>query len=200
MTPIDRRQAAPKPRIAALLLALAVAGPAAGQLPAPQDAPAEPPPPAQQGAAAGPAESPLAPLAWLYGCWRGNVNQREFREQWMPLRGGMMVGMSHTVIGPRTQGFEFLRLEARADGVWYVASPPGKEETAFKLTGEEKDQDDVVFTFSRPGSEFPQRILYRRATRGWLYAHVEGTLRSGERKVIYPMRRIDCETGEQLDR
>ena len=33
------------------------------------------------------AADPLARFAWLDGCWRGNVNQREFREQWMPLRG-----------------------------------------------------------------------------------------------------------------
>jgi hypothetical protein len=25
--------------------------------------------------------------AWLEGCWRGAVNQREFREHWLPLRG-----------------------------------------------------------------------------------------------------------------
>ena len=199
MNAIARRTTAAPSLVAVLALALVLGGPAAAQ-PPPQDATADPPAPSGQGPLASPAESPLAPLAWLHGCWRGNVNQREFREQWMPLRGGMMVGASHTVVGPRTQGFEFLRLEARADGAWYVASPPGKEEAAFRLTTEEKDEDDVVFTFSRPGSEFPQRILYRRATRGWLYAHVEGTVRGSERKVIYPMWRIDCETGEQIDR
>ncbi len=199
MNPIARSKTIPTVLVAGLALAFALGTPAAAQMP-PQDAPADPQPPAVQGSLASPAEDPLAPLAWLHGCWRGNVNQREFREQWMPLRGGMMVGASHTVVGQRTQGFEFLRLESRPDGTWYVASPPGKEETAFKLTGEEKDQDDVLFTFTRTGSEFPQRILYRRATRGWLYAHVEGTLRGNERKVIYPMRRIDCETGEQIDR
>jgi len=25
-------------------------------------------------------------LAWLDGCWGGTVNQRDFREQWSPLR------------------------------------------------------------------------------------------------------------------
>ena len=30
-------------------------------------------------------------LGWLEGCWRGTVNQREFREYWLPLRGGMIV-------------------------------------------------------------------------------------------------------------
>ena len=34
----------------------------------------------------------LESLGWLEGCWRGAVNQRDFREHWLPLRGGMIVG------------------------------------------------------------------------------------------------------------
>ena len=69
-------------------------------------APAEPKAPPQA-----PEDSPLAPLAWLEGCWRGTVNQREYREHWMPLRGNLMLGMSQTVVAGKTQDFEYLRLE-----------------------------------------------------------------------------------------
>jgi hypothetical protein len=69
------------------------------------------------------AEDPLAPLAWLDGCWRGTVNQREFREHWMPLRGGLLLGMSQTVMGGKSQGYEYLRIESRPDGIYYVAQP-----------------------------------------------------------------------------
>jgi len=152
-------------------------------------------------AASAPVESgPLAPLAWLAGCWRGSVNQREFREQWMPLRGGMMVGVSHTVMAGKTQDFEYLRLESRPDGEYYVAIPAGKAETLFKLTGKTRDGDDEIFTFANRVNEFPQTIIYRRGTLGWLYAHVEGTISGAERKVIYPMRRTDCETGEVIEK
>jgi uncharacterized protein DUF6265 len=139
---------------------------------------------------------PLASLAWLSGCWRGSVNQRDFREHWLPLRGNLLVGAGHTVNAGRTQDFEFLRVEPRADGVYYVASPSGQKETAFKLASKQTDGPDTIFTFANAAHDFPQTIIYRRGTGGWLYVHVEGKLGGEERKIIYPLRRIDCESGE----
>jgi len=171
-----------------LLAAVFVAMPATAQ---PAPAPAAP-----KAADTG----PLATLAWLEGCWRGTAGPREFREQWMPLQGGMMLGVSQTIEKSTTQDYEYLRLETRPEGIFYVASPPGKPEAAFRFEGEtvEKalERNDAVFTFVNPKLEFPQRIAYRRATEGWLYATVEGTVGGTERKATYPMRRINCESGE----
>ena len=152
-----------------------------------------------------PAQPPLditsvASLGWVSGCWSGTVNQREFREEWAPLRGGLLIGMSSTVYQEKTQSFEFLRIESRPDGVYYVALPSGQRETAFKLVTAAYDDKDAVFTFSNPDNEFPQRIIYRRGTLGWLYATIEGRLKGEEKdkQVIYPMRRVSCETGEMI--
>jgi hypothetical protein len=139
--------------------------------------------------------SALEPLGWLHGCWDGKVNQRDFREEWLPLRGEMMIGVSHTVSQGKTQDFEYLRLELRPEGVFYVAVPSGKKETSFRLSGKTRDGDSEIFTFDNPVDEFPQRIIYRRGSEGWLYAHVEGTLNGQPRRVIYPMRRVDCASG-----
>src|SRR5207253_8963740 len=85
-------------------------------------------------------------LGWLEGCWRGAVNQREFREYWLPLRGGMIVGAGHTVLQEKTQDFEYMRVEARPDGVYYVVAPSGKRESSFKLTAiSQADGTDFVF-------------------------------------------------------
>ena len=146
--------------------------------------------------------SPLAPLAWLEGCWRGDVNQREYREHWMPLRGGVLIGVSQTVLQDKMQGYEYLRLESRPDGVFYVARPSGKAEAAFRLQEQTVDtregRNDTIFTFVNPRSEFPQRIVYRRASEGWLYATVEGKVGGADRQVVYPLRRVDCESGELI--
>ena len=145
---------------------------------------------------------PLAELAWLEGCWRGSVNEREFREHWLPLRGNLMLGVSHVVRGGKTQDYEYLRLEPRADGVWYVDQPSGQKakEAAFRLVGRKVDtadgRNDEIFTFEASGNEFPQRIVYRRGSEGWLYASVEGKSAGADKSVIYPMRRIDCQSGE----
>jgi hypothetical protein len=134
----------------------------------------------------------------LEGCWRGSVNKREFREHWLPLRGALLIGASHTVMDGKTQDYEFLRIEPRADGIYYVTIQPGQADAAFKLvdTSTDKDTSDTMWSFQSTGSGFPQFIRYRRGAEGWLYAHVEGTVEGVERKVIYPMRRVDCQTGE----
>lgn len=183
------------PRLASGVLAACLCGLAAvatAQSPAPAT-PAVKPPAAAEAAS-------LEPLAWLAGCWKGAVNRRDFREQWLPLRGGMILGAGHTVFEGRTQSFEYLRLEARPDGVNYVVAPGGKEETAFRLVGQSRDGDDEVFTFNNPRSDFPQTIIYRRGAKGWLYAHVEGKLNGADQRVIYPMRRVDCESDENIEK
>jgi hypothetical protein len=180
-------------RFSVLVAALLAAPVAAQYLPPSATAAPAPKAPAREAGA-------LEPLAWLEGCWRGDVNQREYREHWMPLRGGMLIGVSETVMQGKTQGFEYLRLESRADGIHYVAAPSGKAETAFRLEEQTVDKsggrNDTIFTFVNPRSEFPQRIVYRRASEGWLYATVEGKVGGADRKVDYPMRRVDCESGE----
>lgn len=146
-----------------------------------------------------PAQPPLTidSLSWLSGCFGGTVNKRDFREQWMPLRGGMLLGIGSTVLADKVQNYEYLRIEARPDGVYYVALPSGQQEAAFKLTvAVATDDGATTFTFSNPENDFPQLIHYRRGSEGWLYATIEGKLKGEDRKVIYPMRRIDCETGE----
>ena len=154
-------------------------------------APAAAPPEAAQADLAN-----IAALGWLDGCWAGTVNQRDFREQWSPLRGGMLLGFGSTVFQGKTQSYEYLRIESRADGVYYVALPSGQSETAFKLVSITAHDKDTVFTFANPANDFPQRILYRRGSEGWLYATIEGKLKGEDRQVIYPMRRIGCESGE----
>jgi hypothetical protein len=209
-------------RHAVLVLALAVAGAAGAQAPVtPQPAPAAPgatpsgaePARDKAGDKAGEkagersgektgdkageaATGPLAGFAWLAGCWRGTVNKREFREQWGPLRGGLMIGTSHTVLDGATQDFDYLRIESRPEGVFYVTLPQGRNPVAFKSEPAQGEDADKMSLFVAPGGGFPSRLIYRRGDEGWLYIHVEGKLNGQDRQVIYPMRRIDCETGE----
>ena len=182
--------------LAAASLAVVLGGPALAQAPAPSPAA-----PAAAAAPPGtPAESatgPLAPLAWLHGCREGKVNQRDFREEWLPLAGDVMIGVSQTTLRGKTVDFEYLRLEPRPEGVFYTAAPSGKNEASFRLAGQASAGGDEVFTFVNAAAavEFPQRIIYRRASEGWLYATVEGKIKGADKQVIFPMRRVDCQTG-----
>jgi len=158
-------------------------------------------PPAAPAAAtpAAGAGNALEQLAWLEGCWRGEVNKREFREHWLPLRGDLLVGVSHTVMDGKTLDYEYLRIEPRADGVHYVTTSSGQKETAYKLVDVATHEGgDIVYVFANPAQDFPQKISYRRGSEGWLYATVDGKVAGADRQVIYPMRRIGCESGELI--
>lgn len=179
-------------RAGLLVGAAFVAGAAGAQAPSP--------PPEKPAEVRSPDAGPLAPLAWLEGCWRGTVNLREFREQWMPLRGNLLLGVSQTVMAGKTDGYEYLRLEPRPDGIHYVVWQPGKSEVAYRLAEQRVDRtlerNDEIFGFVNPAAGFPEKITYRRGSEGWLYAAVEGKIDGADRQVTYPMRRIDCESGE----
>ena len=203
--------------LAAMALLLA-AGAAAQQPPAPAAAapiaqPAEPTTPVTTAPAAAPvapgatapapahaapiATGPLAPLAWLQGCWRGEVNHREFREYWMPPQGDVMVGVGQLALDGRMNDYEYLRLESREGAVLFSQFSGDRKELAFKLATTATDDKDTVFTFANTTAEFPARLIYRRgATDGWLYETVEGSLNGTDKRVIYPLRRVDCETDE----
>lgn len=186
--------------LAAALGAVALCAAARAQQPAaPETAPAPPPAaPAESATPAAPeASGPLAPLAWLEGCWQGNVNQREFREQWLPLHGGLLIGAGQSVLRGKMQDYQYMRVEPRSDGIYFAQFSGDRKETSFRLASTQTADKDTIFTFANTAADaFPARLIYRRGSDGWLYETIEGTLNGSERKVIYPLRRIDCETGE----
>lgn len=161
---------------------------------------------AQQGAApAAPAPAhaapvatgPIAPLAWLQGCWRGEVNHREFREYWMPPQGDVMVGVGQLAVDGRMSDYEYLRLESGDGAILFSQFSGDRKELVFKLATTTTDDKDTVFTFANTTAAFPARLIYRRGgTDGWLYETIEGPLNGANKSVIYPLRRVDCETDE----
>ena len=186
------------PLVATLAFAQAPATPPSARQPPGYQPPAPEATPEGERAAQPADAGPLAPLEWLAGCWQGTVNQREFREQWLPLRGGTLIGAGQQVSRGRLQDYEFLRIESRADGILFSQFSGDRKETAFKLASTTTEDKDTIFTFANVADAFPARLVYRRGADGWLYETIEGTLDGKERRVIYPLRRIDCESGELI--
>src|SRR5512135_148836 len=145
------------------------------------------------------ATGPLAPLAWLPGCWRGEVNHREFREYWMPPQGDIMVGVGQLALDGKMNDYEYLRLQSTDGAIVFSQFSGDRKELAFKLATTTTDDKDTVFTFANTAAGFPARLIYRRsAVDGWLYETVEGSLNGADKQVIYPLRRINCETGSPI--
>jgi hypothetical protein len=74
-----------------------------------------------------------------------------------------MMGVSRTVAGDKTVEFEYLRIEQREDGIYYVAHPKARcPGTDFKLT--RASASEAVF--ENPQHDFPKRIIYRKTDDG----------------------------------
>lgn len=111
-----------------------------------------------------------ADLAFMKGAWEGGRPGMKFEERWTEEAGGLMLGVSRTIRGERAAGFEFLRVEFRSDGVFYVAQPGGAPKTEFKLTA----SDGKSATFENPAHDHPRLIRYSLQPDGTLKAELEG--------------------------
>lgn len=126
----------------------------------------------------------VAPPAWLAGCWQLRSGNRETVEMWMPPAGGMMLGVSRTLVGGAVREYEQLRITIDSGKLVYTASPSGQQTVSFTSTA----VTDSSFTVENPQHDFPQRVIYRRSGVDSLMARIEG----GPRGFDYPMKRVSC--------
>lgn len=111
----------------------------------------------------------LQDLAWLSGT-RAMKGNALIEERWTDPASNMMLGLSRTVRGDKVVEFEFLRIESRADGIYYVAQPGGRPATEFKLT----KWDGTEAIFENPQHDFPKRVMYRKLPDNMVWAKVDG--------------------------
>jgi len=124
----------------------------------------------------------------LAGCWRAGVDLASTEEQWMAPTGGIMVGMSRTLMEGRARAWEFLLIRAVEDRLVYWAHPSGQEPTAFPATS----ISDNRAVFANPEHDFPKRIEYRRASADRMVASVFGQADAGEPAFALDYRRVPC--------
>lgn len=135
-------------------------------------------------------EAQLALLNWLPGCWNTEQAEPGSGEQWLPLAGGSLLGVSRTVRGGHTVGFEFMRIAHGADGrVAFFAQPSGKPPASFALLR----ITDREVVFENLEHDFPQRVIYRFEPPRRLHASIEGRRAGGWRRIDYPMARVSCD-------
>ena len=110
----------------------------------------------------------LADISWISGDWQtARGGRRQVEEHWTAAAGGSMMGVSRTIeikgAGDTTVEFEYLRIEQRADGIFYVAHPQARcPGTDFKLTSASATEA----IFENPQHDFPKRIIYRKTDDG----------------------------------
>jgi hypothetical protein len=129
----------------------------------------------------------LHDITWLAGQWQISSPTQCVEEEWTEPSSNMLVGMSRTVAAGRTTSFEFMRIEARADGIYYVAQPGGRPPVDFKLASESPTE----LIFVNPGhADRLKRVIYRREGDGGLAARIEGENGGKAFSEDYAYRRV----------
>jgi len=125
----------------------------------------------------------ISELGWMSGDWQTPPGRpAQIEEHWTQPAGGSMLGVSRTVIGIRTLEFEYLRLEQRPEGIFYVAHPKARcPGTDFKLTSVTTSEA----VFENPQHDFPKRIIYRRTAEDTLTATIDGGERTKAISFVY---------------
>jgi hypothetical protein len=96
-------------------------------------------------------------LGWMTGHWV--TADAAVEEDWTAPRGDVMLGTGRTIDAGALREYEFLRIQAGADGVpVYWGSPNGATPVGFRLS----EAGPSSATFDNPGHDYPQRIRYRR--------------------------------------
>ena len=113
----------------------------------------------------------LTSLAWMAGSWEMTRGGACIEERWTRPAGDTLIGMSRTVAGGMTRSFEFMRIESRSDGVFFVAQPGGRPPVDFRMAS--NSGSEIVFL--NPGhADHLKRIIYRRSGENELTARIEG--------------------------
>lgn len=111
----------------------------------------------------------LESLAWMAGHWGAKEESGTSEEGWFSPRGTALVGVHRDVAPDGSTFFEYLRIEVRPEGLFYVASPMGQGATSFRMVASSERRA----VFEDPDHDFPKRITYWREGDA-LFATAEG--------------------------
>jgi len=132
----------------------------------------------------------IGDLDGMAGCWERRDDSKKLlvSEQWMSPAGTSILGMGRTVKNGKTTGWEFMRIEQREDGLYFVSRPKeNKEDTAFKLIS--STLNEVVF--ENKEHDFPQRIIYK-LQGAKMTGRIEGNNNGKFLGIDFPMDKVKC--------
>lgn len=115
-------------------------------------------------------EELLNSLSWLVGYWVGETDGVRSEVLWLPAAGGVMLGLHRDIQPSGEVVFEYLRIEDRPDGFYYIVSPQGKPPTVFPMEG----STELAAYFVNNENEWPQRLVYFLTYDKVLHSRAEG--------------------------
>jgi Domain of unknown function (DUF6265) len=127
----------------------------------------------------------LGQLSYLAGCWAGQMDSLDMREQWSEPFGGVMTGTTRYFRDGESAGFEFALLVEDDEGVTLWPYPSGeRSEHGFPLVRVEGES-----VFENLEHDFPVRIIYVQDGPETLRPRIEGS--DGESRG-WALRKVAC--------
>ena len=115
---------------------------------------------------------PLAALAFMSGCWRGDAGtDKTIEEHWTAADSDVMLATTRYLDDNtgRTRGWELSRIVADSAGIALLPAPGGNQQGRFRLT----ESGAGSARFEDPSHDFPRRILYRRVDARTLAVRID---------------------------
>lgn len=135
-------------------------------------------------------ERPLAALAFMAGCWRGDAGvDRSIEEQWTAADSDVMLATTRYLDDNTglTQGWEFSRIQADSAGIVLLPAPMGNAQGRFRLVPSRPGEA----SFQDPAHAFPKRIIYRAPDASTLEVRLDGG-EGSEEGMELRMERVPC--------
>jgi len=132
----------------------------------------------------------ISDLAGMAGCWEHRDVKKSLlmSEQWMKPSGTSIFGVGRTVKKGKTVDYEFMRIEQRDDGIYFIAQPKENAvETPFKLI--RSTLSEVVF--ENKDHDFPQRVIYT-LKGNTMTGRIEGDQNGKFLGIDFPLVRTKC--------
>ena len=129
-------------------------------------------------------------LSWMSGCWAADDGKERIEEFWMKPAGQSMIGLSRTIAAGKPVFIEYAQIGEIKGGIAYtLALGIGARSVSFKLI----KGSDTEAVFENPTHDFPQRIIYRRASADSLFARIEGTEKGVAKAIDFQYKRSSCD-------
>jgi uncharacterized protein DUF6265 len=128
----------------------------------------------------------LTKLKWMAGCWEARLDKDTMvEEDWTHPVENLLLSTTRYFKKGKATSFEFSKIEVTDSGTTFAASTEGKPFDSYPL----KTMVDEYVLFENLKKSFPQRIVYRLASDGYLIPRNEG---DGQPSVELRMKRIKC--------
>lgn len=137
-------------------------------------------------------QPPLAALAFMAGCWRGDAGvDRTIEEQWTAADSDVMLATTRYLDDNtgRTRDWEYSRIVADSGRITLIPAPGGTPRGRFRMTRSSHGEA----MFEDPRHDFPRRIHYRAADARTLVVYLDGGEGSHE-AVEMRMQSVPCPT------